>query len=146
MSLIDHRRTMPNHPQADGLAERSVQTIKRALKKLCEESQTPELWDKTMPWLVFGYNCSHQASTKMSPSFMLYAKHPGTPPAQVHNLTLPIDLDNVKESVKSVLHRAKVAEKAGIIAGENLKITQHRDTLRYATIRVSAQCEAVFSW
>ena len=49
--------------------------------------------------------------------------------------------------MKSVLHRAKIAEKAGIIVGENLKIAQHRDTLRYATIRggVSAQCEAVFS-
>ena len=61
MNLIDHRRTAPYHPQAGGLAERAVQTIKRALKKLCEESQTPELWDKTMPWLVFGCNCSHQA-------------------------------------------------------------------------------------
>jgi len=71
----------------------------------------------------------------MSPYFMLHARHPVIPPAQVHNFTLPIDLDNVEESVKSVLHRAKMAEKAGIIAGENLKIAQHRDTLRYATIR-----------
>ena len=31
--------------------------------------------------------------------------------------------------------RAKIAEKAGIFAGENLKVAQHRDTLRYAIIR-----------
>ena len=80
---------------------------------------------------------------------MLHARHPVIPPAQVHNFTLPIDLDNVEESVKSVLHRAKMAEKAGIIAGENLKIAQHRDI--YVALRdyqrkgVSAQCEAVFS-
>ena len=111
MSLIDHRRAAPNHPQADGLAERPVQTNKRVLKNVCEESQTPKLWDKTMPWLVFGYNCTHKASTKMSPYFMLCARHPAIPPVQMHNFTLPIDLDNVEELVKSVLHRAKIAEK-----------------------------------
>jgi hypothetical protein len=75
------------------------------------------------------------STTKMSPYFMLHARHPVIPPAQVHNFTLPIDLDKVEELVKSVLHRAKIAEKAGIIAGENLKIAQHREALRYATIR-----------
>jgi len=39
------------------------------------------------------------------------------------------DLDNVQEATKSVLHRAQVAQKAGIIAAENLnlrlKIAQH---------------------
>jgi hypothetical protein len=38
---------------------------------------------------------------------MLYARHPVIPPAQEHNFTLPIDLGNVEESLKSVLHRAK---------------------------------------
>jgi len=46
---IDHRTTAPNHPRADGLAERAVQTIKRALKKVCEQSQKPEEWDMTLP-------------------------------------------------------------------------------------------------
>ena len=30
---IDHRMTAPNYPQPDGLAERAVQTMKRALRK-----------------------------------------------------------------------------------------------------------------
>ena len=33
--LIDHRRTLRDHPQADGLAERMVQTLKVALRKAC---------------------------------------------------------------------------------------------------------------
>jgi len=41
---IDHFTTSPDHPQADGLAERVVQTIERALKKVCKQSQKPEGW------------------------------------------------------------------------------------------------------
>ena len=33
--LIDHRRTSRDHPQADGLAERCLQSVKTALRKLC---------------------------------------------------------------------------------------------------------------
>jgi hypothetical protein len=43
LSLIGHRRTAFNQPQADGLAERALQTFEHALKKFCGESQTPEL-------------------------------------------------------------------------------------------------------
>ncbi len=31
--LIDHRTTSRDHPEADGLAKRVVQTVKRALRK-----------------------------------------------------------------------------------------------------------------
>ena len=52
-NFIDHRRTAPNHPQADGLADRSVQTVKRALRKYCESSQQPETWDAAVAWITF---------------------------------------------------------------------------------------------
>jgi len=66
---------------------------------------------------------------------MLYARHPGIPPAHVQKFSDPIDLNDVKAVAKSVTERAEVVQKAGIIAGSNLKIAQLRDTLRYATIR-----------
>ncbi len=43
-----------------------------------------------------GYNCSTQASTKMSPYNMLFARHPVVPPAHVHKFSEPIDLYDVK--------------------------------------------------
>eukprot|EP00983_Pelagomonas_calceolata_P025683 805206-Pelagomonas_calceolata.AAC.1 len=79
--MIDHRVTASNHPQADGLAERAVQTVKRALRKVCEASATPSLWDKLLPWILLGYNCSTQTCTKMSPYYMLYARSSVIPPA-----------------------------------------------------------------
>ncbi len=79
----------------------------------------------------------------MSPYFMLFARHPIIPPAHVQSFEPPIDLNNVQEATKSVLHRAQVAQKAGIIAAENLKIAQHRDTLRYATIRGGGYLPAI---
>jgi hypothetical protein len=40
--FVDHRVTSPNHPQANGLSERLVQVVKKALRKLCESRSTTE--------------------------------------------------------------------------------------------------------
>ncbi len=95
-NFIDLRKTAPNHPLADGLAERAVQTIKRSLRKFFEMNATPKLWDKSTPLIMLGYNCSTQASTKMSPYYMLYARYPVVPPAHVQKFSKPIGLNDVK--------------------------------------------------
>eukprot|EP00983_Pelagomonas_calceolata_P016920 532543-Pelagomonas_calceolata.AAC.1 len=71
----------------------------------------------------------------MSPYYMLYARNPVIPPAHVHRFSEDLDLRDVQNASRSVMARAQLAQKIGIIAGENLKIAQHGDTLRYATIR-----------
>ncbi|GIL64966.1 hypothetical protein Vafri_18821 [Volvox africanus] len=45
-SLVDHRRTSPNHPQADGAAERIIQVLKRSLCKFCAAQGTAQEWDE----------------------------------------------------------------------------------------------------
>jgi transposase InsO family protein len=50
-SMIDHRHTSAYHPQADGLAERAVQTLKRALRKMCEAKKSKQDWDLQLPWV-----------------------------------------------------------------------------------------------
>jgi len=66
-AFIDHRLTSANHPQADGLAERAVQTVKRALQKYCAEAADTSAWDDQVHWIALGYRCSRQAATGLAP-------------------------------------------------------------------------------
>ena len=77
-ALVDHRRTSREHPQADGLAERMVQTIKRALRKYCLQHDNTT-WDTALPYIAMGYRMSKQSSlSDYSPYFLLYGREPYT--------------------------------------------------------------------
>ena len=69
-SLIDHCRTTPDHPQSNGLAERMVQSTKKALRKYAEASDNLRRWDKELPYVQLGYNSAPQASSRMTPMFL----------------------------------------------------------------------------
>jgi hypothetical protein len=90
-ALIDHRVTAPHRPQANGLAERMVQTFKKALRKYCQQESNIDSWDEGMHWIALGYRCSPQASTKISPYELMFARRPVVPPAVVQRLSQPID-------------------------------------------------------
>lgn len=133
--MIDHRRTSRNHPQADGLAERTVQTIKTALRKYCLVFNKHH-WDKFLPWIAMGYRMSRQTSLAgYSPYFLLFGRHPlvGTKVRDV--VQKVVDLDDPDVWARVVNDRAKLFEKDIPAAFDNLLIAQHRDTLRYAHTR-----------
>ena len=136
--LIDHRLTSPNHPQANGLSERCVQTLKRALRKLTDDEGHAKDWEKHLPWLVLGYLCSVQRSTGFSPYQLLYATAPVIPPAIRERMLEPIDFDDPELASASLLARATIVKNHLPMALGNLEIAQHRDTLRYATIKGGA--------
>ncbi len=53
-AFIDHRRTSKDHPQANGLAKRMVQTCKKGLRKICLTRNKKD-WDwpyLTSPWVT----------------------------------------------------------------------------------------------
>lgn len=78
-SLIYHRHTSRDHPQADGLIERLVQTLKEALRKYCLQDE-PKKWDEFLPYVVLGYCVSVQASlASMSPYYLLFGRNPVLP-------------------------------------------------------------------
>ena len=136
-SYIDHRTTSPQHPQADGLAERAVQTVKAALRKFASQGHRREDWDKDVAWVALGYNCSVQESTKFSPYQLIYGMAPVVPPAIKQRLEgeLP-DLSDSTYPWEAVLaDRASAMQQNLVIAGSNLLTAQHRDQRRYALVR-----------
>ena len=82
-----------------------------------------------------GYRCSPQAATGLSPYQLLHAVSPTIPPAIKDRFSEPVDLDNPEQAIQQYLERAALAKKYAVIAGDNLRIAQHRDTLRYAKLR-----------
>ena len=58
---IDHRVTSHDHPQSNGQAENTVKSVKRALRRMCDEKA--DQWLKHLPWVLLGLRCSVQAST-----------------------------------------------------------------------------------
>lgn len=135
-SLIDHRRTSRDHPQADGLAERLVQTFKNALRKFCMNAGS-ECWDEKLPYVVLGYRVSVQASlASMSPYYLLYGRHPVLPNIVKDSITREVDWSrDVQQCLQDIAERAKLFERIVPMAMNNLVIAQHRDQLRYAHTR-----------
>jgi hypothetical protein len=133
--MVDHRHTSASHPAANGLSERCVATAKRALSKLCAQQGSQLDWDLQLPWVMLGYNASPQKATGFSPYQLMHAVTPTVPPAVRDRLQQPIDFDDPETAAADFVARAQLVKERAVMAGDNLRIAQHRDTLRYARLR-----------
>ena len=134
-AMIDHRVTSRSHPQANGLAERCVKSIKACVQRIVDSSGLTKLWDEYIPWILMGYRATPQEATKVSPYRVLFGCDPVIPPSIMERMTEPLSFDDPEQVSSSILLRAKACEDATIIAGRNILIAQHRDQLRYARLR-----------
>ena len=69
--------TTPYNPKCDGLVEKFNHTLATMLSMYVSTKQTD--WDIYLPFCIFAYNTSVQASTKDSPFYLLYGRDPYFP-------------------------------------------------------------------
>ncbi|CAM6087474.1 unnamed protein product [Calypogeia fissa] len=83
-----------------------------------------------------GYRFSRQASlASFSPYFLLFGRDLDLPTAIRREVVEAVNLDDPAMWVRVCFQRAELFQRVMPTAFENLAIAQHRDTLRYATIR-----------
>jgi len=110
-ALIDHRRTSRDHPQADGLAERMVQTCKKGLRKICLTTNKED-WDLALPYLAMGYRMSKHASlSHFSPYFLLFGRHLVPPSSIASQVELVVDLDSPSTWATVISQRAALFQR-----------------------------------
>ncbi|CAI5479311.1 unnamed protein product [Closterium sp. Yama58-4] len=125
---ITHRRTSRYHPQADGLTERMVQTIKKGLRAYGEEHKRD--WDQELHWVAAGF--SKQAALRdYSPYYLLYGKEPMLPVNTPKVLTGIVKAGSPEKWAVLADCRARYLKKIMPAALENLHTAQLRDAKRY---------------
>ncbi len=83
-----------------------------------------------------GYKMSkHTSLSHFAPYLLLFGKHPIPPSTITPQMEQVVDLDSLATWVKVITERAALFRRVMPMAMENLSITQHRDTLRYAHTR-----------
>jgi len=136
--MIDHRVTSAHHPEANGASERFVKTVKTGIARYVESTGSASDWDLFIPWIAFGYRATPHESTKLSPYKLVYACDPIVPSSAREALSAPIDFDYPEQASQFIIDRSILLAEHCATAGQNLLITQHKDTLRYAKLRSGA--------
>lgn len=89
------------HPQTDGQAERTIQTLEDMLRSCVLDFK--DSWDDHLPLIEFAYNNSYHSSIKMAPYEALYGRKCRSPIGwfEVGETTL-FGLDLVYQSIEKV--------------------------------------------
>ena len=125
MTGIEQRITSAYHPQSNGLCERQNRTIKDSLAKVLEEK--PKEWPNIIDGILFAHRVSIHYSTKYSPFFLMYNRHP----------ILPIDIEydlidnNADKEPESNPSAALIREATNEKASQNIKKAQAKHQKDY---------------
>ena len=101
-------RTTPYHPQCNGLAERSVKTIKSMLATYVSEEHDD--WDVKLSAVVFAYNNKIQSSTGYAPNQVIYGRLLPTPSDRKLGIEPPVIEANREEIERNIGDKIKKAQ------------------------------------
>ncbi|XP_047137569.1 uncharacterized protein LOC124814062 [Hydra vulgaris] len=124
---IKHSVTSAYHAQSNGQDECTNQTFKRALSKYTNNEMND--WDSYTSAIAYGLNISCQKSTKMTPFYLMYLRHPlGIEMINVLNETddslNSSFLEKISDStVEKLVNDCEAVEKK---VRENIKIAQEK--------------------
>ena len=132
---ITHRLASREHPQSDGLAERMVQTMKRALRKCLLDGGGVD-WDELLPYIAMGYRMTKQKAVGYSPYFLMFGRDPIFQSRLQHLQEAELDPYTTQEQLQIFLdQRGQAFKRVMPLAMRNLAIAQQRDKERYRLVR-----------
>jgi transposase InsO family protein len=123
-------------PRSNGLAERAVQTVKRALQKYAAIAHNAYRWDiEGLASILLGYRCTKQRSSGLTPAQVLFAQDPAVTADKWVSRGEPIDFDRVEEAADELLVRAELAREISLQVVENLRLAHARNAARFKALR-----------
>ena len=124
----------PGHPQSNGMAERIVQVLKKALRKVVPVVGSDN-WELHIPVIEFGYRVSKQQSTGFSPYFLLFGRDHYLPEQVRQMAEESVDVENYEAMLDLVVHRSAILRDSMPKAFERALQAQFRDVVRYKKVR-----------
>ena len=124
---INHIFTTPYHPQANGLDERTNQTIKQSLRKVVHDYQDD--WPQYIDYVVSAINMTRQSSTGFAP---IYLKEQRVPRMGLQNQMEPCTEVSFSEITQTRIDISIESRK--IIfqeAEDNISVAQERQKTNY---------------
>ena len=85
--LINHRKTTPYNPKANGLTERANEIIGKVLNKLVAAHKTD--WELKLPSAVHAYNTSEKRTTRRNPYFLVFGQ------VAMHGIELEVETHRI---------------------------------------------------
>ncbi|XP_071842666.1 uncharacterized protein [Apostichopus japonicus] len=117
--------TTPYHPICNGLVEKFNGTLKRMLKRMCEER--PSDWDRYIGPLLFAYREAPQASTGFAPFELLYGRTVRGPMAILKEMwTSEVDNPETRSTYQYVLDLRERLEETCALARSELQESSER--------------------